>query len=150
MASKTQTGVDTKKVRVAEKYRDLDEANKAKINAENRPENDCFVARSDHTEEKLVDKLAGHVDETVQDALGGTRPVRRIKTNLVPDTRSRRNSSTIEASSSRQHRERRNRKRLGGERRRKRERARDKGKTEKEVKEEESRRRKTRRLPRSR
>ena len=55
-ASKAQAGVDTKKSRGAEKYRDADDASKAKINVGNRPENDCS-------------KLGGRVDETVQDAL---------------------------------------------------------------------------------
>ena len=42
----------------AEKYRDEDEANKAKIEARNGLENCCFTMRNTHTEEMLKDKFA--------------------------------------------------------------------------------------------
>ena len=42
----------------AEKYRNEDETNKAKIKAKNSLENFCFTAKNTHTEEKLKNKFA--------------------------------------------------------------------------------------------
>ena len=42
----------------AEKYRNEDETNKAKIKAKNSLENYCFSAKNTHTEEKLKNKFA--------------------------------------------------------------------------------------------
>ena len=42
----------------AEKYRNEDETNKAKIKAKNRLENCCFTAKNTQTEEKLKNKFA--------------------------------------------------------------------------------------------
>ena len=57
-------------------HRDMDEANNAKINAEDRPENDCSVARNNHTEEiievmmvvcpnRVYDRIEEQVDDLV-------------------------------------------------------------------------------------
>jgi len=60
-------------VNEAEKYKEEDEANKAKIEAKNGLENYCFTMRNTLQEEKLKDKFEGDdkdkIEKAVQEAL---------------------------------------------------------------------------------
>ena len=75
-------------VREADKYRDADEANKAKVKAKNRLENNSVTVWNTFGDEKLVDKFeAGDEEKAVQDAMDGSRICWQRRVSLKPETR---------------------------------------------------------------